>query len=535
MKDMLTELARDKEVPALIASTPASAQQRRIAFGVVIFLSVVFVAITPFATIQVARVNAFIPVVHSIVCFADLVTAVFLFAQYSIQPQRALLALASGYIVSGLFAFFNSLDFPGAYSATGLLSGTPSGASWLFFFYRIIFALAVITYVLLKDGNESANHLEKVKPARAIALTIACALAVIAGLTWTLIADAVLPSLYVDATRQTSFTHSLAGWVWLLNAIALVLLFVRSRTILDVWLVVMVFVSLPDLTLAFFYSAVRFSVGWYMAKTYVLIASCTVLVVLLWETTILYGRLASTITLLRRERANRLMSVDAATAAIAHEIAQPLTGISTHCLAALNWLNRTPPNLEKVSDNLTASIDGSRRAAEVIASTRAVFKPTARLRTMIDLNGVARQVLGMLEHDLHEHGVSVSTAFQEDLPRIMADGTQLQQVIVNLIKNAIDAMNAGAANIKHLRLITSQSGNSVVSLSVRDSGPGIDLRDEARIFDPFFTTKPSGVGLGLSICRKIVEGHGGELRLAKMGSIGCAFEIWLPIVATTDG
>ena len=180
------------------------------------------------------------------------------------------------------------------------------------FFYRIIFALAVITYVLLKDGSESAKQLEKVKPGRAIAITIACALAVIAGLTWAIISDAGLPSLYVDATRQTSFTNSLAGGVWLLNAIALVLLFVRSRTILDVWLVVMVFVSLPDLTLAFFYSAVRFSVGWYMAKTYVLIASCTVLVVLLWEATILYSRLASTIALLRRERANRLMSVDAA-------------------------------------------------------------------------------------------------------------------------------------------------------------------------------------------------------------------------------
>ena len=91
-----------------------------------------FAIVIPFAPIQVARINAFIPVVHSIICFADLITAVFLFAQYSIQPQRALLALASGYIVSGLFAFLNTLDFPGAYSVTGLLSGTPSGASWLF-------------------------------------------------------------------------------------------------------------------------------------------------------------------------------------------------------------------------------------------------------------------------------------------------------------------------------------------------------------------------------------------------------------------
>ena len=153
MKDMLRELIHDKEVPLLIASMPASAQQRRIAFGVVIFLSVVFAMAMPFATIQVARIDAFLSVTQSVVLFADLITAVFLFAQFSIQPQRALLVLASGYIFSGLFAFLQTLDFPGAYSATGLISGTPSGAVWLFSFWRIMFPLAVIAYVSV-EGRE---------------------------------------------------------------------------------------------------------------------------------------------------------------------------------------------------------------------------------------------------------------------------------------------------------------------------------------------------------------------------------------------
>lgn len=121
-KDTLRELAPDngKDAPAVIASMPASAQQRGVAFAIVIVLSVVFAVIMPFAHVQTARIDVFIPVVQSIICFADLITAVFLFAQYSIQPQRALLALASGYIFSGLFAFLQTLDFPGAYSATGL-------------------------------------------------------------------------------------------------------------------------------------------------------------------------------------------------------------------------------------------------------------------------------------------------------------------------------------------------------------------------------------------------------------------------------
>ena len=523
-----------KEVPALIAGMPASAQQRRLAFGVIIFLSVVFAICMPFARIQTAPVGVFIPVVQSIICFADLITAVFLFAQYSIQPQRALLALASGYIFSGLFAFLQTLDFPGAYSATGLLGGGLSGAAWLFSFWHITFPLTVIAYVLLKDTKETVSLPVRLDPSRVIATTIACVLVVTAGLTWLGTAGAqYLPSLFVDGTRQAPFTQKLASAMWLLNAIALVLLFVRRRTILDVWLIVTVFVSLPDLALSSLYPVVRYSVGWYMARSYALIASCTVLSVLLVETAMLYARLASAVTLQRRERMHRLMSVDAATAAIAHEIKQPLGAISARCSAALNWLKRTPPDLEEVRACLTATIEGSNRANEIVESIRGLFKTTAQQKTMIEINPVVRQVLLMLENDLHVHGLTVSTEFQEGLPHIVADRTQLQQVILNLVKNAIEAMAAYPTTVKTIRLVTTQDRNSVISLSVQDSGPGINPENRTRVFDPFFTTKSSGMGLGLSISRTIIEDHGGDLRLTKTGSNGCIFEITLPSVATT--
>jgi signal transduction histidine kinase len=531
MKDMLRELAHDKEVPALIASMPASAQQRGTAFGVVILLSVVFGIVMPFATIPTARVDVFVPVVQSIICFADLITAVFLFAQYSIQPQRALLALSSGYIFSGLFAFLQTLDFPGAYSATGLISGTPSGAVWLFSFWRITFPLAVITYVLLKDANETASPLVRLEPDRAIALTVACVLAVVAGLTWVVaVGTEYLPRLFVDQTRQTPFLQNLSSAMWLLNAAALVLLFLRRRrrTILDVWLMVTVFASLPDLALSSLFPVVRYSVGWYTARSFALIASCTILVVLLWETTMLYARLASASILQQRERANRLMSVEAATAAIAHEIKQPLAAITVGCSAALNWLKKTPPDLEEVHAGLTAIKGYSDRASEIVTSIRGLFKPTAPQRTMIEIDRLVQQVLRMVENDLHVHRVSVSTEFQEDLPQIMADRTQLQQVVLNLIKNAIEAMAAGPASTKALRLVTTQDGNSGVSLIIEDTGPGINSENGGRVFDPFFTTKASGMGLGLSISQRIIEDHGGHLRLTKTSSNGCAFEISLP-------
>jgi len=176
----------------------------------------------------------------------------------------------------------------------------------------------------------------------------------------------------------------------------------------------------------------------------------------------------------------------------------------------------------------------SDRANEIVESVRGLFKPTAQHKTMIEMNSIVRQVLKMVENDLHVHGVTVSTEFKDDLPQIMADRTQLQQVILNLIKNAIEAMADGRIAVKTLRLVTTQDGNSVVSLSVQDSGPGINPENGTQVFDSFFTTKSSGTGLGLSISRKIITDHGGDLRLTKTSSNGCTFEITLPSVATSE-
>lgn len=219
-EDTAGQLARDEgnDVPALIASIPASVQQLRAALGIVIFFSVVFALVVPFAPRQVGRVDAFIPVVHSIICVTDLITAVLLFAQYSIQPEPALLALASGYISGGLFAFLLTLEFPGAFGAIGgLLGGGSSGAAWLFNFWRITFALAVIAYVLSKDAKHAASQFTRNKSSRAIVVTIACALAATAGLTWLGTAgNGYLPNLYAGTTQQASANQDLAGALWLL-------------------------------------------------------------------------------------------------------------------------------------------------------------------------------------------------------------------------------------------------------------------------------------------------------------------------------
>jgi signal transduction histidine kinase len=155
-------------------------------------------------------------------------------------------------------------------------------------------------------------------------------------------------------------------------------------------------------------------------------------------------------------------------------------------------------------------------------------------RTMFDLNDVIIEVLALIQHDLQIDGISVKTEFRYDLPQITGDRTQMQQVILNLVKNGIDAMRGLSPGERHLMILTDFDGKSAVSLYVQDSGTGIDLKDRDRIFDPFFTTKPTGTGLGLSICQSIVQSQGGSLRLANSGPNGSIFEVSLPIEIASD-
>ena len=522
------------EFPLIIAATPATKQERRVALAIILILTLVFIVIAPFASVQLPRVDAFVPALQTVLCVTDLITAALLFSLYSIQPLPGLLALASGYIFSGLFAFLQTLAFPGAYAPSGLIGDPLSSAPYLFFLWHIAFPLGVTAYAL-SDDRPRADDSPGRSTKATIAITIACTLVLTAGLTWAVTAGArYLPSLFVDQTRQAPITSYFSGAIWILSAAALILLYFRKRTSLAVWLMVTVFATLPDLTLTTVLTTVRFTLGWYTARSYALIAGCTVLIVLLTETIWLYARLARTTVLLRRERANRLMSLDAATGAIAHEIAQPLAAIATGGSAILNWLKRTPPNLDEVRTSAIGVVEASHRANEVVSSVRALFRKTDDRRNLIHLDDVAREVLGLLQHDLESSQVTVATEHLVNLPPVRADRIQLQQIVLNLVKNAIEAMSSIPAGSRHVRVVTRLDGNSTVLLSVQDSGHGITAEHQGRIFDPFFTTKPTGMGLGLAICRTVAQDHGGNLRLVETSSHGSIFEIELPIGSTDD-
>ena len=389
-------------------------------------------------------------------------------------------------------------------------------------------ALPGLCAALSKDRNAVPTQ-PRGSPIVAITATILAAIAATTVLTYmasTL--PAFLPNLYEGPTRQTGWANAANICLWLLNNAALVVLFVRRRTILDLWLMVTLFAWWPNFLIATFFTVARFSVGWYISRCFSVVASSTLLLVLLAEMTMLYARLANSILLLRRERTDRLVSVEAATAAIAHEIRQPLSGIASLTAAGLRWLNRTPANLEKAKSCFTSIQGAAQRSEEIITSVRGLFKKAPSRRTLVQLNDVTQLVMQLARHDLLSNGISVTSDYEDALPLIYADHVQLQQVILNLVKNAIDAMSSRSFGKRALRLATGLDAHSAVSFYVRDSGVGVAAHDRERIFNPFFTTKPNGMGLGLFICRTIIEEHGGTLRLTKSGPGGSTFEIALP-------
>jgi len=520
---------QEQEFPLVIANTPATGQQRAIAVGVTCLLIVAAAAIAPFASIQLGRIDAFIPVLQTALSIADLITAALLFSQYSIQPQRALLALASGYIFSGSFAFLQTLAFPGGYAPAGLIGDGPNSPAWIYVLWHTTFPAAIIVYALSKDGI-GVDALPVRSTRASIVTTLAGVLATVAILTWIVTTKTeYIPSFYTDDVRlQTQFGNQVNFALWLWCAVALTVLFLRRRTILDLWLMVTLLASMPNFLVAIVSSSVRFTIGWYAARCFVLVASCMLLTVLIVETMLLYSRLASAITLLRRERTNRLLSVEAVMGAVAHELGTPLGAIALNANTALCQLRSTPPELQDLEETLGDIEADSYRAGATISSIRELTTKTVHRAGLVSAEHVGQLALRLLKHDLQVAEISVSSDFQGNLPEVQIDSIALQQVLLNLIRNAIDAMGSSPPGARRLQLKTSFDGQSTVSMSVEDTGPGIPAGDRERIFDPFFTTKDGGMGLGLAISSTLLAKHGGKLRLVKSDPDGSIFELRLP-------
>jgi signal transduction histidine kinase len=228
-------------------------------------------------------------------------------------------------------------------------------------------------------------------------------------------------------------------------------------------------------------------------------------------------------------RVSRLTTIGEMTASIAHEINQPLGAIVTNGEAGLRWLGNATPDLGEVRAVLTRIVGNGHRASQVIGRIRAMIKKDIDERVLIDLNEVVEEVLGFARGEINDYNVVLRTQLQGDLPKIFADRIQLQQVVLNLVLNGIDAMASIDDRERRLLIRSEQEYSSTVKLSVEDAGKGVDSNIRDRIFEAFFTTKSRGMGMGLSICRSIIASHGGGLTVSAGSPYGAVFQIELPI------
>jgi signal transduction histidine kinase len=272
----------------------------------------------------------------------------------------------------------------------------------------------------------------------------------------------------------------------------------------------------------------RFTAGFYCLYGLALVSHLVVLLALIAESNRLYARLALSTAARNRERDARLMSMDAVTAAIAHEVGQPLTGAITNAMAGLEWLNRDRPDVEKAAKALRGTIDAGKRTTEVIRSIRAMFAKGPGPASEFSLNELVRETAALLDREMIGEKVSLQLALDEALPPVLADRVQIQRVLVNLFTNAIESLSATRRRARHIAIRSASLNGEGVLLEISDTGIGIAEEEMAHIFDAFFTTKANGTGLGLSLCRTIVEEHGGRLWASQGEEYGVTFHLQLP-------
>jgi len=226
--------------------------------------------------------------------------------------------------------------------------------------------------------------------------------------------------------------------------------------------------------------------------------------------------------------ANRITTMGQLTASIAHEVNQPIAAVVTNAQAALRWLNMQPPNAEEVRQALDRIVSNGRRAGGVIGRIRALVAKAPPLNERLDVNEVTREVIALTRSELRSSGTSLQTQLADRLPLVQGDRIQLQQVMLNLILNAVEAMSGSSETARDLLIRTEQDGSGGVLVAVEDSGPGLQPESLDRLFDAFYTTKPSGMGMGLSICRSIIEAHGGRVWATTNVPRGTVLQFTLP-------
>lgn len=499
----------------LLYRMPASRTQIRTALGLALALFLVFVVTHFFLTVRLPQYDGVVPLTSVILVMADWITAALLFAQARVLQARPLRMLALGYFFAGLLIIFRLLANPG-YMLPEVAYNLPL---WFYLASHAALPLAILSYAWpRRAANEvppapAGHRLTDRQMIATIVVASGLALAVTASetsLPWT----------------STIFLTALA--VLLSTIAAMVLLWRRLASVLDLWLMLMLWGWLLE-TMLIALPAPGFTASWYAARGLGLVSGLFVLFALLMETSKLYAQTVLQLIAQTQEREHRFLIRDVMSASIAHELRQPLAAIMINAEMARRIASdqgAPPDELVPVLDDIIAS---SYRANDTLKSTRAMFGRGDSERDAVDPAVILQSTLAMVESSARAQGVSVKFVMEGQPGPVVINRLQLQQALLNLFQNAIEALShSETPNRTLLVRCACCENNRGVIMRVEDNGPGIAPADRKKIFDAFFTTRPEGLGMGLVIARSVIRAHGGRLEVEPRAPAGTVFTIHLP-------
>lgn len=511
----------------LLSTSPPNKRQKCFAVCVITFLLCATLLVAPIARDQLEGTEILVPAYAAAVFTIELLTAALLLSLFAIQRSPAILVLAMGYLFFAFMVVPWALTVPGVLAPLGVAdagSQTPAAFAAM---RRIGFPLCVLAYAMLRASGE-------LQPGRPAAGFIvgggALVAAAVIGVSWIIFENQqMLPRLMEDSRQVAELWFYVPGVTLVLCAVLVVLLWPSGRSVLDLWLLVGVCaLAIEALLLSFISSGLHLSVGWWAGRLYSLAASSLVLLVLLAEAASLAARLSRSVAAERRAYEARLVTLQAFSASIAHEINQPLASVVTNADAGLRWLAREQPDLDEAVAALTRISRDGDRAGRVVEGIRSTFSKGGQDRARLDLNQLIRDVLAYYRDDFRVAHVTVRTELDPELPPVSANRVQIEQVVANLLTNAIDAMRSASGGQRVLVVRSAAPSGGEVLVSVEDSGTGLPPGHGERLFEPFFTTKPGGLGVGLTVSRLILESHGGRLWATENAPRGAMFQFALP-------
>jgi signal transduction histidine kinase len=495
-------------------------QQQRLVVIIVAALLVGAAALAPFGNVVMLQVPAFIPTLSAVIFISDLITAILLFSYCARKRSRALMVLAAGQLFSSLIVIPHALAFPGAFTATGLFGAGSQTTAWLYIVWHSAFPMALLAYGLLRNDQRQLDM-----PIWLVATLVVLLVIVIAGGVIAMRED--LPVIVTAENGPSLLSRSLLVLELLACCLALLVLWRRRRSVLDLWLMVVAVAMVLELMFVGVISSGRFTLAFYLGRLFAICTSTIVLLIILIETAQLYTRLAHSNALLERERNNRLLTLEATIASVAHEVNQPLGAIMMNAGAALRFLADEPPNVQDARISVEAIITDSERASGVFDNIRALILQDTLAHGPVDLNATIAAALAAHRLAITSAGIEIRSRLAPEAPFVLGHAGQLEEVFANLVQNAIEALRMVTEGPRFLTIGTARDGKRAIA-SVEDNGVGIQDAIRDHMFDPFVSDKRDGTGLGLAISRLIIERHGGEISAGPATPRGAIFVIALP-------